>query len=577
MISSFFAFADRLPEKRTVWNILFWAILVITAFWRFLNLDSQSFWLDEIYTAQDVSGPLDFHRVFRLSSIEHQHHPPFYFLLLHGFLHLTHLGGEAGMRSLSLIFSLLTIPVVLRIGRKTEHPLLALGFLALYHSTLICLWFSLEARSYTLSFLLTALLLERFVSLENPAPSRSWILPGLISVVFLYTSYFGLFIVPAGYAGYLFCDGKWNRKRFLQVLVNGFILGLLYLPLALLVMGQTNSSASMEYIPKPGLQIFREGWVYFFRGGSLEYYAFALLLVAGAFLLRRYGKLGLLPLYLILQIAFFVAGSFVFSLVMMPILHHKYLVYAYFSLVFLVCTHLYLLLPRWVFALVVFLLSMRNLGSTAYFGLPEIYKSPYRQYLGNLASTRSDLPVVTNVGEFAYWYNQTHNLGLSLVSNRLRGDSATQMLGQGFWEFHMHGPFRFFPDSVPHLQDSLVCLGTARFDVLSAISLYLPRASCSPVALPEIARAAQIPAPDLSLPARQTGSHVVFTARSRKEWTKETLFVSIRGRVTELQIGSLETFYRLPVPGIGDLTEGEIKVSSPNPDQIRLGAWFQMK
>lgn len=571
-------FPDLSGKKDFPWTGIFLAVVLVTLFWRFLHLGDQSFWLDEIYTAQDTGGPLDFGSVFRKSSVEHQHHPPLYFLILHGFLHLTRLGGEAGLRSLSLIFSLLTIPVILRIGKKTNQPLLASGFLALYHSSHLCLWFSLEARSYSFTFLLCCLLVERFAALPEKPGFRFWILPGLISLALLYTSYFGLFLVPAGYTAYLL--GKWpvSRARLGTVLLNGLVLGILYLPLALLVSGQTDTGPALDYIPRPGVSILKESWVYMFRGGSLEYYAFAPVLAAGVFLWKRYGQIGNLPLLLILQAAIFTTGAFAFSLMVKPILHHKYMVYIFLPVLFLVCCHLFLLLPRRVFGPVILFFCIRSLFAYSYFGLPEIYKSPYRQYLHNLSSVRADLPVVTNVGDFAAYYNESSSLKLRFLRTGIPADSAARFLSGGFWEFHMHGPFRFFPDSVPFLRDSLVCLGTARFDVLSSVSLFYPRKNCRNLSLPNIGENPSGQLKDGPWPREGTRSvsQLVFTAASHRQWERETLWVRVRGRLFRLTISPLELFYNLPVPGPGPLLPGELEVWTRKKDAVRTGNFYQI-
>ena len=140
-----FHFTAYMPELQARYirfsKIFFFLVTGISIVFRFFQLGRQSFWLDEIYTAKDAAENLGFKEVLE-NAVFGEHHPPLYFLLLNGFLKLTHLSGEIGFRSLSLLFALSTIWVLFEIGKKLNQGLLFASFIALYSTSHICFWFS---------------------------------------------------------------------------------------------------------------------------------------------------------------------------------------------------------------------------------------------------------------------------------------------------------------------------------------------------------------------------------------------------------------------------------------------------
>jgi hypothetical protein len=516
----------------------------ITILYRFFHLGEQSFWLDEIYTAEDTAENLSFYQVFKNVTQLHQAHPPLYFLILHGFLKLSHLSGEAGFRSISLFFSLLTVPVLYGIGKRIKNEWLGLGFISLYSTSSLCLWFSMEARSYSFSFFLITLLTYLLLfQIEKPSKWKL-ICIAFFSLCFLYTSYFSVFIIPSVYLFYLFYDGKWNKKRFLEVLISGLVVSILYIPLLTIVTGQT--SIALEFIKKPQPIIFREAWVYFFTGGSVEYYFYAFALAASPFLFKKYLKDGGFGVLLIMQVSLFIGLGFLFSYTILPILHHKYLVYIYLPLLYLILLNFSLVLPRPAFIGLVILLSVKNLFFNSYLAMGEINKSPYKPYVKNIFETESRLPVVTNIVPFANYYSGINNYNLTLLPNTLSADSNQLLLKNGFWEFHMHGPFQFFPGLHHKIKDSLTHIGDAKFDVISYISLYVPTRNCYMIKTGiELNRFNRSKA--LQVNAFENVSdgnyNLVFKAHSGQDWKKAGISIEIDKKLIHFEMMNLEKFY----------------------------------
>ena len=121
-------------------------LIVLLAFLLHLyRLDHQSLWYDEgfsVYLARMSLGEITARTASDI-------HPPLYYYLLH--LWLGPFGdSEFVLRFFSLLFGLLTVPLIYALGRRllgTASGLLAASLLAV---SPLYLWYSQEARMYTL-------------------------------------------------------------------------------------------------------------------------------------------------------------------------------------------------------------------------------------------------------------------------------------------------------------------------------------------------------------------------------------------------------------------------------------------
>jgi mannosyltransferase len=95
--------------------VLIWAgVIVLIAFAvRVYRLDAQSIWWDEGHSIQMASAPLA--QIPTLPGMDV--HPPGYFALLHAWMALTG-RSEFGLRYLSVLFSSLTVALLMRYGRE---------------------------------------------------------------------------------------------------------------------------------------------------------------------------------------------------------------------------------------------------------------------------------------------------------------------------------------------------------------------------------------------------------------------------------------------------------------------------
>jgi mannosyltransferase len=167
------------------------SLTLVAAVIRVPTLAEQSFWLDEGYTERLVRMSLTgmLHAIPRTEST-----PPLYYVLAWVW---TRVFGhsEFGLRSLSAVAGIATIPVAWAIARRLSGPRAAgIAGLLLAVSPLM-VWFSQEARSYALATLLSAISLLCVVGWHQERRAR-WLVGWAVSAALgLATHYFVAFVV----------------------------------------------------------------------------------------------------------------------------------------------------------------------------------------------------------------------------------------------------------------------------------------------------------------------------------------------------------------------------------------------
>lgn len=218
--------ADQQRSRGALLGLL--AIVAVAALLRFATIATQSFWLDEAVTADLM------HRSFgsMLQAIwDGESSPPLYYGVAWVWTHIF-AAGEAGLRSLSALIGVATVPVAAAIGiRLTGRRDTALIAAALVAVNPLLVWYGQEGRAYALLVFLASLaLLLMLRAAESPSRGRlaAW---GLVCALALGTHYFAIYVVAAQVAWLL-----WQRlpaRALLVGLAPVVIAGLALAPLAL--------------------------------------------------------------------------------------------------------------------------------------------------------------------------------------------------------------------------------------------------------------------------------------------------------------------------------------------------------
>ncbi len=166
-------------------------LTLLAALLRLPTLGTQSFWLDESVTVRLVRRSF----VGMLSALPgSESTPPLYYVLAWPWTRVFG-SGEVGLRLLSALFGILTVPVVYAAAVRLVSRRAGVVAGALAATSPLLIWFSQEARAYALLTLLSAVLLLLFARvLERPTPRR-YALWALTAALALATHYFAVFVI----------------------------------------------------------------------------------------------------------------------------------------------------------------------------------------------------------------------------------------------------------------------------------------------------------------------------------------------------------------------------------------------
>jgi uncharacterized membrane protein len=166
-------------------------IVVAGAVLRFATLGVQGFWLDEHVTLSVIQqGPLDLLRSVQLG----ESNPAVYYLLAGGWERVFG-SSELGIRSLSALAGVATIPLLYAATRTLGSRRAALIAAALAATSPLLIWYSQETRNYALFAFFAALAFLLFArALEDRGQRWLWGW-ALVSALALATHYFAFFLI----------------------------------------------------------------------------------------------------------------------------------------------------------------------------------------------------------------------------------------------------------------------------------------------------------------------------------------------------------------------------------------------
>ena len=214
------------PLLRTAW---LWvaALTVLAAAIRFYRLGHQGFWFDEANTALLVH----FSPGRMLGLLPHyESTPPLYYCIAWVWARVFG-HGETGLRSLSAVAGVLTVPVLYAAASKLISVRAGVIAAALAACNPLLIWYSQEARSYQLLVLLSGVSLVAFAYLLERPTGRlgaAWVIACALALATHY--YASLVVVPEA----LWLLYVHRRSRPVRLAVGVVVLcGLALIPLAI--------------------------------------------------------------------------------------------------------------------------------------------------------------------------------------------------------------------------------------------------------------------------------------------------------------------------------------------------------
>jgi mannosyltransferase len=203
------------------------AFIALAALLRFATLDAKSFWQDEAGTA--FVARLDLLSMLHAIS-RHETTPPLYFLLTSGWMKLFG-SGEVGMRSLAALFGVGVVPAGYLLGREFVSRRTGLVMSGLLAINPLLIWYSQEARSYSLLVLTSTFALWFCARAADHRRLGDLALWAVLACLSLATHYFAVFLVIPEMIWLLVAFG---RRRAVFVAIGATIVfGAALFPLAL--------------------------------------------------------------------------------------------------------------------------------------------------------------------------------------------------------------------------------------------------------------------------------------------------------------------------------------------------------
>ena len=196
--------------------ILHFTFLIVLAFAvRIYRLDFQSIWWDEGHSIQMASAPIA--EIPTLPGMDV--HPPGFFAMLHGWMALAG-RSEFALRYLSLVFSVLTVALLVRFGRRMGGWRVGLtaGWLAALSPFYVA--YAQEVRMYAAVtlFALASVYFQWEVMFGRRASARkNAIFYAIFTAAALYTHYFALFLLAAEnllWLGWVM-SRRWQKFRWM--------------------------------------------------------------------------------------------------------------------------------------------------------------------------------------------------------------------------------------------------------------------------------------------------------------------------------------------------------------------------
>ncbi len=225
-LSTFF---ETVRESARARSQAFWIVAgltVLAAAIRFATLGVQAYHHDEIVTASRVLRSDFWHAMDAVGFSESA--PPLYYALAWFWTQITGT-GEFGLRSLSALAGVATVPVAYLLGVELRNSRTGIAAAALVAVNPMLVWYSQEARVYALLALLVTLSVLYFVRALDHGRRRDFIAWGFAAGLAFATHYFAIFPIAVEAIWLLWRRGR-SSAPGLAVLGG---IGLLLAPLAL--------------------------------------------------------------------------------------------------------------------------------------------------------------------------------------------------------------------------------------------------------------------------------------------------------------------------------------------------------
>jgi mannosyltransferase len=177
--------------------------------------------------------------------------PPLYEIFLHYWIKAFGIEPWA-VRMPSLIFSALTAPVIYRIGQRYATARAGVIAAAIFTISTMHIYFSHEARVYSLFVLLATLSLYFYLGIaREPGRKRNYVLLFITNLVLIYSHYFGFFVLLVELVSLPLIEHR--RRAVKGVLVMMAALAVCYTPMIVVFLQRAQESVEGTWVSAPAI------------------------------------------------------------------------------------------------------------------------------------------------------------------------------------------------------------------------------------------------------------------------------------------------------------------------------------
>jgi mannosyltransferase len=234
-------------RKRSLLLIL---ILLLGFSLRLVRLDAREMWYDEAFAvlyAEKAPGSIVQGTVTQVEGAAADIHPLLYYFFLHGWLEL----GDSpfAARFPSVVFGVLSICLVYALGRELGGVQVGLVASVLTALSPFHIWYSQEARMYSLLCLVSLLSIYFFAKAYQEGNWAHWMAFAFCSALSLYVHNLA-FLIPFALIVFALAARRWTV--FPRLLVAYVVISALFLPWLILVPGQFAKVQQAYWVARPG-------------------------------------------------------------------------------------------------------------------------------------------------------------------------------------------------------------------------------------------------------------------------------------------------------------------------------------
>jgi hypothetical protein len=244
-------------------------------------------WEDEAQSLAIARQPL----AHLADALRHDGAPPLYYALLHVW---TRAVGDStfAVRALSAIPAVLSLPAILRLGRRIGGDAVGIAAVVLLAVSPFAVRYAVEARMYSLLLLLGLLGAHAVLSAHRHRSRRATLGVALVSAAMLYTHYYAVFLLTVVGAAELWRAWRHRDGRSLRVVVGIALGAVAFLPWVPILLYQSRHTGAPWNSPPdanaiPGTVI---AWMGGGRPEAQAAYLIALACVVLALIGRRRGR-----------------------------------------------------------------------------------------------------------------------------------------------------------------------------------------------------------------------------------------------------------------------------------------------